>query len=139
MAAATPESLFKNLSTDIRRGQYDGHLVQLTDVIREHVASSDDIAVKWKLQVGDLTVTEDDLSFPEAVEWENRSQVSWLMLSPAGSAAICKALLVTVLISRKGMSEDEAEAHLNTWTHAQIVGALTLYEVDQTPLEQRQL
>jgi len=136
--AATKEARLRTLITHIRAGQYDGQLQEINQAIREHIASTDDIAIKWKVAIDGVEVTEDDLTFPEACDWEQRAGVSWLLLSPAGSAKVCRALLVTVLTSRKGMTEEEANDHLNSWTHAQVVGSISEYEVDLTPLEHRQ-
>ena len=122
----------------IRTGQLDEELSGLQDLITARLADKDGPDVRWSLTLGDLSVSEDDLTLQECFDWETRANVPWSLLKPTISAHIAQALLVTVLISRQGMSEDDAVAKVGEFRAQQVMAAIGSYVVgvdDEDPLD----
>lgn len=127
----TDEEISADVS-DIRMrilaGDYDGHLVALSQALQSR-AMSGETTVKWQLNLDGLEVTEDDLTFPEAVRWSKVAGENWSTLRPLADAEVCQALLLVLLDSRLGLKGDDATAKLNSWTQREVVEAFSEYEV----------
>lgn len=109
-------------------GDYDGHIVTLSQALQAR-AMSGEMFVKWELHLDELELTEDDLTFTEAVRWSKVAGENWANLRPLMDASVCQALLLVLLDSRLGLTGDEAMEKLNGWTQRQVVEAFTEYEV----------
>lgn len=112
----------------ILAGDYDGHLVTLSEALQARALSGETF-VKWQLKLDELDLTEDDLTFPEAVKWSKVADENWTNLRPLMDASACHALLLVLLDSRLGLTGDAAREKLNGWTQRQVVDAFTEYEV----------
>ena len=116
------------IRTGILAGDYDGHLVTLSQALQARAMSGETV-VKWQLKLDELELTEDDLTFPEAVKWSKVAGENWSTLRPLSDASVCQALLLVLLDSRLGLTGDAAVEKLNGWTQREVVEAFTEYEV----------
>lgn len=122
------------LRAGIVAGHYDGQLEKLQNAITARLQDIDGPDIRWRLDLDDISVTEDDLTMEEAAAWEKRSGLPWRMLRPANLATIASSLIVTVLMTRNGMSEEDAVERTNKLTAAAVAAAMSNYEVVAPPL-----
>jgi len=125
----------KRVITRVLSGELDGSLVDLSSAIAQRITSGD-VSVKWRFCLDGLDITEDDLTFEEAFQWERAADQNWSMLRPLADASVCRSLLLVLLQSRKAMSPEEAEEQLKRWTLGQVVAAFSTFEeVAPDPLD----
>ena len=135
----TPEEVaaeFQALKLRIIGGDYDGFLVDIAAACGTRVQVSD-ISNKWKCDLGDLHVTEDDLTFDEVHRWSKLADRSWIELRPLDQDIdLCWSLLVVLHGTRLGLEGDAVQERMKTYTFTQVLEAFSNYEVAAPPLDQ---
>lgn len=121
---------------EIALGHFDGELESVWEAVYSRLRATDGPEMHWQVNLDGISVTEDDLTLQECIDWEARSGTPWSILKPATSAKLAQDLLVVVLMSRKDMSEEDAVSHLASLTQKTVVDAITTYEVPASPLAQ---
>lgn len=87
----------------------------------------------WLLRLDGIEVSTDDLTLDDVELAEKVCQVPYTMLNPLASAKEAKALL-TVLLVRHGMGEDEALQRASKTNLRQLSEAFTYQHPDLPPL-----
>lgn len=133
MTEQTRESA-QDIAQRIAAGDHDGNLMPILEAIQGRFASSA-TGLRWQLKLGDLCVSEDDLTLNEAYAIEKAAACNWVEIDPVRSANHCRALVAVCLESRLGLSRDEAEARLAALTVSELVDAISRVEVTPVPLD----
>ena len=129
-----PEEV-RELKLRIIGGDFDGHLNDIATALANR-AQIGAVVNKWKMKLGDLELTEDDLTFEEVALWSKVAGASWLELRPlTADVSMCRALLLVLIESRLGLTGDEAAEKLKSYRALDVIEAFSSYEVEQSPLE----
>lgn len=117
----TPE---QRVLDDIKAGRLDGSITDIIDAITDRVREGA-VIMRWHVRLGDLDVTEDDLTIDEAYQVERESGGNWRDINPLKSAAHARALLVALFQTRKNLSYDEAVFAVGQLTVAATLDAIS--------------
>jgi hypothetical protein len=128
--AKTPE---QRVLDDIKAGRLDESITGIIDAITDRVREGS-VIMRWHVRLGDLDVTEDDLTIDEAYQIERESGGNWRDINPLQSAAHARALLVALFQSRRGLSYDEAVFEAGQLTVAATLAAIN-QEAQPVPLD----
>lgn len=127
-----PEVSADDLIESVKAGEYDGHLVDLIEAIRDRFQFGT-TEQKWKITFEDEEITQDSLTLAEAASVEKMSGQSWAYLNPVNSARECLAIVTATLVHRHHMREVDAKAKVGKWTVEDAVAAVGSYEVERAP------
>jgi hypothetical protein len=128
------DEAFAALNLAIIGGDYDMHLSDLAKAVGIR-AMVGNVASKWKMKLGALELTEDELTFEEVAEWSKAAGVSWTELRPlSADINLCRTLLLVLLETRLGLTGEPALDQLRTYRAAEVVDAFSAYEVELSPL-----
>ena len=134
MSETTRKDTAQDIAQRIAAGEYDGELMPVLEAVQSRFASSA-VGLRWQVKLGDLTVTEDDLTLNEAYAIEQAAACNWSEIDPVRSANHCRALVGVCLESRLGLTHDEAEARLCALTVSELVDAISRREVAPVPFD----
>jgi hypothetical protein len=124
----------QDIAQRIAAGDYDGELVPMLEAIQGRFTSQA-TGMRWQLVLGDLTVTEDDLTLNEAYAIEKAAACNWAEIDPVRSANHCRAVVGVCLESRLGLTLDQVDARLGSLTVSELVDAISRTEVTPVPLD----
>lgn len=124
----------QDIAQRIAAGDHDGSLMPILEAIQGRFASSA-TGMRWQLKLGDLLVTEDDLTLNEAYAIEKAAACNWVEIDPVRSANHCRAVVGVCLESRLKLTHDEAEARIDALTVSELVDAISRTEVTPVPLD----
>jgi hypothetical protein len=124
----------QDIAQRIAAGDFDGELMPVLEAIQSRFASQA-TGMRWQLALGDLTVTEDDLTLNEAYAIEKAAACNWAEIDPVRSANHCRAVVGVCLESRLGLTRDEVETRLGSLTVSELVDAISRAEVTPVPLD----
>lgn len=119
-------------ASKIRKGEMDSEMELLVNAISERVMEGA-VALRWRIDLDDLTATEDDLTIDEAFMLEGMLGVTWGEMDPISSASHARALLLVLYRERLDLPDDEAKARLKAMTARQILASITRYSVEDPP------
>ena len=134
MTTKTRKDTAQDIAQRIAAGDYDGDLMPVLEAIQGRFASSA-TGLRWQLKLGDLLVTEDDLTLNEAYAIEKAAACTWVEIDPVRSANHCRAIVGVCLESRLGLTHAEVEARIGTLTVSELVDAISRREVTPVPLD----
>lgn len=118
------------IAQEIAIGRHDSALTDLSKVVQERALALGQITM-WRLDLGDLHVTESELTLGESVRLEEEMGVNWMeMPRPLQSAAMCRALLVLLLQTRLSLPADEAQTRADALTVEKLMAAFTGFFAD---------
>lgn len=124
----------QDIAQRIAAGDFDGDLMPVLEAIQGRFASQA-TGLRWQLSLGDLLVTEDDLTLNEAYAIEKAAACNWVEIDPVRSANHCRAVVGVCLESRLNLSHAEVEARLDALTVSELVDAISRREVTPVPLD----
>lgn len=121
-----------SISERIVAGELDGELADILQALHQRNVERV-VTTRWRVRLGDLVVTEDDVTLDELEMAERLARRSWQTLHPVQSAASAKALLVAAHVHRLGMSESDAKATVGKLTGGDVIDAVDTIEVPGRP------
>ena len=118
----------------IRHGEFDNNngIKVLLDAITLRFQVGQ-IGLRWRIDLPDLSVHEDELLFGEAEQIERESRVNWTEIKPPRSARECGAVLRACYQHRNGLSADAAREKVAAMCLLEIVNAFSEEQVEQPP------
>ena len=119
---AAKQTPAERVAVSIRKGECDDQMDEVVNAIQARVMDGA-VALRWRVQLDDLDVTEDQLLLDEAFLLEELLGVSWGAIEPLSSAKHASALL-RVLYGRT-CDDDEATAKVKALTVKEVMGAIT--------------
>lgn len=125
----------EKIKADILDGRYDGDIGDLLITIHEHILRNQTTQVRWAFTLDGETIREDDLTLGETAMVERFVGSDWGSFDPRVSAVNSRALLVSILHHRSGMTVNDAQAKVDQMNHAEFGETFTVYEVTQVPLD----
>ena len=84
----------------------------------------------WVLKFDGQVYREADLTIDEAERMETATNTTWRFINPIRSAGHARAILSTLLVTRAGMSQDEASAKVGAIKVSDFLDLLTDEEED---------
>lgn len=106
-------------------GEYDADLLKIAEALGARLQLGE-VANTWRMDLRDIHLTEDDLTFEEMVLWSNLADRSWIMLRPLDQdILVCRALLMTLIKTRLKLTGKKADAMLESFTAREVVQAFT--------------
>lgn len=134
MTTTTRTDTAQDIAQRIAAGDYDGELMPMLEAIQGRFSTSA-TGLRWQLKLGELTVTEDDLTLNEAYAIEKAAGCNWGEIDPVRSANHCRAIVGVCLESRLKLTHDEVEARLDALTVSELVDAISRTEVAPVPFD----
>jgi hypothetical protein len=128
-AAMTPA---QRAASAIRKGECDADLADVLNALMERV-STGEVALRWRLDLDDLHVTEEDLTLGEADMLERLLGCTWGEVNPLKSAEHAAALIRVCLVSRTGITTEEASDLTKGYPVKRVVDAITQYAETDPP------
>lgn len=113
-------------------GDLDAELADILNALHQRNVERV-VTTRWRVRLGDLVVTEDDVTLDELELAETLAKRSWHTLHPVQSAASAKALLIAGHVHRLGMTEQQARATVGKLTGAEVLDAVDTVEVPGRP------
>lgn len=130
--AAERKTPAERVVADITAGRCDGSIDLIFEAVADRIRSGS-VVMEWHLRVDDLDVSEADLTLDEAYRIEGEAGGNWRDINPLTSARDARAVIVSVLQTRKGLSYDEAVFRVGQLTVAEVVDSIR-QEVAAGPL-----
>ena len=124
-----------NVLVDIKAGNFDGDLTDILKAVNFRM-STGQVATRWKIDLDDLEVTEDDMTVGELEQIEKALGINWSQIQPLRSASTAGAMLRVFLQTRGDKSEEEADELVTAMRLDELLKAVERYEVVDPPLDQ---
>jgi hypothetical protein len=122
------------LTAQILAGDFDGHLIDISRALQARV-STGEVAVRWRLAIDEIAITEDDLTLDEFFRWERVTARNWRELRPLASASDCRALLGVLAVTRLGKTPEDADTWVAALPARQVLESFAEFEVTEAPLD----
>lgn len=118
----------------ISSGEFDenGGVKKILDAITARFAMGV-VGVRWRIDLPDLSLHEDELFHGEAEDIEKEARVNWTDVKPARSARECGAVLRVCYRHRLGLSAEEAAEKVAAMRVLDIVNAFSEEQVTDPP------
>lgn len=78
----------------------------------------------WEVRVGDLTLDESELTVEQAIAISRLAGGGWETLNPLHSPAACAAIVVAVLVTKGGHSDESAAAAVDSMSAAGLLACV---------------
>ena len=121
------------VAAEIRAGVFDGHLADVNKAITDRLVAQS-APLRWKIVHPAVSITEDDFTLGEAEVVERLTGLSWGVIDPWSSAAVCRAVLTVALQKRAGMDPVAAADLTAAATVNDAADWLQSYEAPPVPL-----
>lgn len=130
-APKVPADVFA-LCMKIQTGQFANDEIEaIAKAISVAIAESV-VALRWMIRFDGLEAKAGEFTLNEARAIEQATKYSWRMVNPADSIGEFIAVARHLLVSRKGMTEAEADERLGKVTVDEWQAALDVYAADPT-------
>lgn len=116
----------ERVAAQLLSGELDGELKAVSEALGERVKAGVGL-VRWRVDLPDLSVTQDEITLGEAVSFERATGLTWGEMEPLGSAEHAAAILLCLYQSRNGLTEEAAEAHVDALPVDVYSRAITTY------------
>ena len=120
------------VAADIDLGTHDGNLGDLFNALRRRMGEQL-AGLPWRITVGKVSFTMDDMSPLSLAEVEEITGASWLTLNPETSAVVFKACVVAHLVIDEQWTEPDAIELLRSLKGSDLVAAISRDEVWPDP------
>ena len=117
---------------DIDLGTHDGNLGDVFNAVRKRMGEKL-AGLPWRITIGDLSFTMDDMSPLSLAEVEEITGASWLTLNPEVSAKVYKAVVLAHLVVDLCWTEGDALDALRSLKGSELVASITRDEVWPDP------
>jgi hypothetical protein len=122
----------KTVAAHIDLGRHDGNLGDLFNALRRRMGEQL-AGLPWRITVGKVSFTMDDMSPLALAEVEEITGASWLTLNPETSAVVFKAITVAHLVIDEGWPEADVIELLRKLRGSDLVAAISRDEVWPDP------
>ena len=120
----------EKLAKEIVAGRHDDQFGMLVDAVNLRIKSGK-VDVRWRIDLPDLSFSEDDLTLDEAFVIEKALEVSWRDIDPMAEARQMRTILATVYEHRH--PGGDVDGWLGALTTSQVLAAVSTYTVtDET-------
>lgn len=113
---------------NILAGAVDGAHDQVLNAIalRLHAVNG---GLRWKIDLPDVQVTQDELTLGEARLVQSLAKKSWLTIDPINDVAMTIAVITALLHTRAGLPLDKAVARVDKMPAVDVAQAIKQYTV----------
>lgn len=118
--------------TSILRGEYDEQLVEIAQALHAREQTGE-VRVRWRITFDDITIDADSATVAEARKFEDLSGIAWQFARPQVSMTRRVALIVAALITRQGMSQEDAFAKIDAKPAAELEDCISEYVDSSSP------
>lgn len=128
MAARKEVDPIQRFQQEVALGRFDDHLVAVSLTLGARLK---EIAARspWVLNVAGIHIDEDELSLRQMAVIERVTGKDWTEVTPYGSAVMAAAIVETVLISRDGLSAEEAREKVDAITVTEFIAGASRRQV----------
>jgi hypothetical protein len=122
----------KKVAADIDLGRHDRNLGDLFNAMRRRMGEQL-VGLPWRITVGGVSFTMDDMSPLALAEVEEITGRSWLSVNPEESAIVFKAVVVSHLVADLEWAEPDVIELLRGLKGSDLVAAISRDEVWPDP------
>lgn len=128
MAARKEVDPIQRFQQEVALGRFDEHLVAVSLTLGARLV---EIAARspWVIEVAGITIDEDELTLRQMAVVERVTGKKWADIDPLDSAVMAAAIVETVLISRDGLSAEEAREKVDAITVTEFVAGVSRRQV----------
>lgn len=128
MAARKATDPIQRFQQEVALGRFDEHLVAVSLTLGARLV---EIAARspWVIEVAGITIDEDELTLRQMAVVERVTGKKWADIDPLDSAVMAAAIVETVLISRDGLSAEEAREKVDAITVTEFVAGVSRRQV----------
>ena len=128
MAARKEVDPIQRFQQEVALGRFDDHLVAVSLTLGARLV---EIAARspWVIEVAGVTIDEDELTLRQMAVVERVTGKKWAEIDPLDSAVMAAAIVETVLVSRDGLSSEDARAKVDAITVTEFVAGVSRRQV----------
>lgn len=123
-ARAAKQTAAERAASQIRKGDMDAEIHLIVNAVTDRV-SSGEVTLNWRIDLEDLSASEEDLTLGEAEMLEKILGCTWGEMDPLTSAEHATALLRVLLTERLGLPLEEARDRVKGYTAKQVMASIT--------------
>lgn len=120
------------IAAEIDMGRHDGNLAGLFNALRRRMGEQL-AGLPWRIGIGGVSFTMDDMSPLSLAEVEDITGRSWLALNPEESATVYKAIVLAHLVIDRDWPEKDALDALRAMKGSELVASISRDEVWPDP------
>lgn len=129
--AKTKTSPGQQAAMDMTLGKFDDDLATVYEAFLNRIDATGH-GIKWKLDLPDLHITQDDLTLGECVRLERESGMDWQQMSgPLASGEHARRFLVLFFETRLNLSAEDAAARADAMGINDVTNAFGAYIGDR--------
>ncbi len=124
-ARAAKQTAGEKIASQIVNGDLDAEIHTVLNAVMRRVMTGA-VTTNWRLDIGDLSASEEDLTLDEAALLEEiLAPATWKEIDPLKSAHDAKALIGVLYRTRLGLTLEQAAERMKPLTVKQVMDAMS--------------